>query len=749
VIKWVSFRKDSMNYAPKWLLLVFVFVGAVSFVTSADAEPELQFKVRFARDEQGTANLPLFERSYTLQGPLDGTTLIPGLPVTGDQSGHTYYTTRGQDVYQMDTSSGAVFLMHLSAGVPELSWPMGMTYDSKRDRLLLVSLGGEGFLYAYALESKEWTLVASMENKDFANLVYHAPDDSLYGVRTYSGGQGLIYKLAADGFEQTGIVVPDFPFSVGQGYYDVVLVSVGEKLVLLVEPKDFPMNGPIESRIYLIDPAAKSAVLTYQKTWENWPPKENHLPTVAITSPANGSRLNPGDRVIISATASDADGTADIAAVEFYVNGESFGIESATSVTTTDGSYRIEWTGLVAGTYAVSAKVTDKAGATARSELISVLVKADEFPDASFVIPTFVPGAGSGEGVDFFKNYTVNGGPEGGGLLLPGLPMVNDLSGLYDYGTPFQRVLRVERATGKVQDIPPVAEGVPELSWPMGIASDLIHNKLYLVSLGGEGFLYSCDPVTLKWSVVSSMHDKDFANLVFHPPTGNLYGLRTQYGGGAGAIYVMNLQGQPFDEIPLPELPGSIPNGEWDAYMVSVGDYLALLLENKEDWQISEPKGESRIYVINPATKEVRLSYQKFWDQWPPVLTPPSVQITAPTTGTHFEPRSSIRLEAKATDDRRVQLVEFFANGAKLGNADIIDTVPADKYEFSWHDVAAGNYTITARAIDNDGRFSSSAPVQIVVGAKPLPLIEANRLLPGGYFPGVAFTVQIQVLPGA
>jgi hypothetical protein len=727
-------------------LFLLLFCPGLATPVAGQAPTFPEFSVLFAHDEGGAASLPLFERSYSLQGPLDGNVLIPGLPVAADNSGHSYFTTRGQDVYQLDTSTGAVSLMRLGAGIPELSWPMGITYDSKRNRLVLVSLGGEGFLYAYALESRQWSLIASMENKDFANLTYHPPDDSLYGVRTYNSGQGFIYRLAADGSELSGITIPDFRFGVGQGYYDVVLVSVGEKLALFVEPKDFNVGSPAESRIYLIDPVAKTAVLTFQKTWDIWPPKENHTPTVVITAPAQGSQLDPESTISITARASDDDGADDIANVEIYLNGQSIVPVVRVSASANTANYKLEWKDMVPGTYVITAKVTDKAGASAMSEPVSVLAKIWEPMDMSFAFPIFVQTTGPGEGIEFFKNYTY-AGPQEGGLLLPGLPMISDLSGLYDYGTPFQRVIRVERATGQALDIPPVGPDFPEFSWPMGIASDLIHNKLYLVTLGGEGFLYSYDPVARKWSVVSSMHDKDFANLVFHPPTERLYGLRVQYGEGPGLIYVMSLEGQPLDEIPLPILPGSIPNGEWDAYMVTSGNDLVLLLENKEDWHIPEPRGESRIYVINPATKQVRLTYQKFWDQWPPVLIPPSVLIAAPTNGTRFEIGSSIRLEALATDDRMVQLVEFFANGIKLGDGET-DSVP-EKHEFLWNDVPAGNYAINARAIDNDGRFTSSAPVQIVVGPKPLPLIEASRLLPGGYSPGIAFTVQIQVLPGA
>lgn len=94
--------------------------------------------------------------------------------------------------------------------------------------------------------------------------------------------------------------------------------------------------------------------------------------------------------------------------------------------------------------------------------------------------------------------------------------------------------------------------------------------------------------------------------------------------------------------------------------------------------------------------------------------TAPVVALVSPAGGTAFPSNPTITLTASATDtDGTVSLVEFFANGTKIGES---DTAP---YSFTWISPASASYTLTARATDDDGDFSTSAPVSIIVQAPP------------------------------
>lgn len=89
---------------------------------------------------------------------------------------------------------------------------------------------------------------------------------------------------------------------------------------------------------------------------------------------------------------------------------------------------------------------------------------------------------------------------------------------------------------------------------------------------------------------------------------------------------------------------------------------------------------------------------------------PPAVSITAPASGSAFNAPATINISADASDsDGTVSQVEFFNGNNSLG----IDNV--SPYSISWTNVAAGSYTITARATDNQGAITSSAPISITV----------------------------------
>ena len=89
---------------------------------------------------------------------------------------------------------------------------------------------------------------------------------------------------------------------------------------------------------------------------------------------------------------------------------------------------------------------------------------------------------------------------------------------------------------------------------------------------------------------------------------------------------------------------------------------------------------------------------------------PPTVSLTSPTDGAVFSTLVSIPLSATAVDtDGTVKVVEFFAGQTKLG-----ESINAP-YSATWSNAPAGVHVLTARAIDNHGLVSTSAPVNITV----------------------------------
>jgi hypothetical protein len=93
----------------------------------------------------------------------------------------------------------------------------------------------------------------------------------------------------------------------------------------------------------------------------------NQAPTVALTSPAAKATFTGLAPITLTASAADADGT--VGKVEFYAGSTLVGTDSSSP-------YSVSWTPAVGGTYALTAKATDNAGATTTSVEVSVTVTA-------------------------------------------------------------------------------------------------------------------------------------------------------------------------------------------------------------------------------------------------------------------------------------------------------------------------------------------------------------------------------------
>ncbi|WP_439879893.1 Ig-like domain-containing protein [Pontibacter sp. MBLB2868] len=116
------------------------------------------------------------------------------------------------------------------------------------------------------------------------------------------------------------------------------------------------------------------------------------FPFVSITSPSNGATFSSGASVTIAANASDPDGS--VTKVDFYANGTLIG-------TDTSSPYSINWT-IGSGTYALTSKATDNAGAATTSGSVSVTGQsgsASSMSVAAIVTGTASAGAGSKYGL--------------------------------------------------------------------------------------------------------------------------------------------------------------------------------------------------------------------------------------------------------------------------------------------------------------------------------------------------------------
>ena len=95
------------------------------------------------------------------------------------------------------------------------------------------------------------------------------------------------------------------------------------------------------------------------------------------------------------------------------------------------------------------------------------------------------------------------------------------------------------------------------------------------------------------------------------------------------------------------------------------------------------------------------------------VAAPPTIALTAPANGATFLAPATINISASVTSNgNAISTVEFLRNGTVIGSD---SSAP---YAFSWPGVAAGSYTLSARAVYGTNSVTSAA-VSVKVNAAP------------------------------
>ncbi len=102
----------------------------------------------------------------------------------------------------------------------------------------------------------------------------------------------------------------------------------------------------------------------------------------------------------------------------------------------------------------------------------------------------------------------------------------------------------------------------------------------------------------------------------------------------------------------------------------------------------------------------------------------PAVSITAPTNGATFYPPSAVPITVSASDpDGIVTVLELFQNGV------LLTATNKSALSWSWNAPTATNHILTARATDDRGLMTTSAPVSIVVGGAQFQDYFSNRFV--------------------
>ena len=96
------------------------------------------------------------------------------------------------------------------------------------------------------------------------------------------------------------------------------------------------------------------------------PPPTNRAPSVSLASPPSGASFTAPAKITLAANAADSDGR--VLKVEFFNGATKLGED-------TSAPYTNQWNTGAAGTYTVTARATDDAGATTTSSPVIITIK--------------------------------------------------------------------------------------------------------------------------------------------------------------------------------------------------------------------------------------------------------------------------------------------------------------------------------------------------------------------------------------
>ncbi|HXI54287.1 MAG TPA: Ig-like domain-containing protein [Candidatus Saccharimonadales bacterium] len=388
----------------------------------------------------------------------------------------------------------------------------------------------------------------------------------------------------------------------------------------------------------------------------------NNPPFVDVTSPTENATFTAGGNIALAANAVDFDGS--IAKVEFFQGATKLGEDSTSP-------FSLSWTGVPAGKYSIWARATDDRGASSSSEPVDIFVNTSGGTISGSVskpptLPTLVNLTTEGT-----ADWVHWGTRTNGGLLDRKAGVVTQIGDYTAIGN------------GTVDRF---ADNYTGFSWSDGTPTATASATTTGVFIPGltNGFELSLPADTTTRTV------KVYVGL--YAAKGNFQAWLSDYSAKAYAdTSLSNFFGNGYGAYTL------------NYRAASAGQTLTVHFTAKE--------------AYDPDFANVTLQSVTLVGGTPPPNSPPVITITTPTNGTVFTAPASFSLGATASDgDGSVSQVQFFNGGTSLS----VDTT--SPYSVAVSSLAAGSYTLSAVATDNQGAKATNS-VGIVVNNPPTAAI--------------------------
>ena len=474
----------------------------------------------------------------------------------------------------------------------------------------------------------------------------------------------------------------------------------------------------------------------------------NKPPTVSLTSPPSGATFTAPASITLAATAADADGT--IAKVEFYRGG-------TTLVGTTNVSpYRYTWGSVAAGAYSLTAKAYDNKNGTATSIPVTITVVANQRPVVTLTSPandTFVLAGsavslsatasdpdGSIARVEFFDGATSLGVATTVpyGVVWTAVP-----------AGPHSIFARATDNTGATSDSPQtgIVAGGPPLVVVTGPAACAIVDAPLDVTLAADALSASARIVSVEffdggvpigtssgapWRVMLAN-----ASAGIHSITARAIDERGLATTSRASTFTVRTANQPPSVAIASPVEGShFPLGSTVTFTAAAsdGDGVVTAVEYRigssggsligraatSPYSVPWTGMASGTYAIVAVASDDRSG-----SGTSPAVhvtidpnVPPTVTMSSPVANAAFTAPATIALAASASDgDGTIAKVEFYSGITKIA------TVTAPPYAAQWTSVAAGSYSLSAKATDNGGAVAASASVTVTVNNNAPPTV--------------------------
>ena len=142
-------------------------------------EPSLTLKGFPVEEPSQNFEFTLYNRNYepvrwTLKGAKnnDNSNLVSQRKFAVSSKNNKIYELVSNGIQVRDKLTGEQNSFELPIDFPRLSWGTDIAYDSKRDIVSIVSLGGEGFLYRFDAKKSKWLDVRSLNQIDIDSFTY-------------------------------------------------------------------------------------------------------------------------------------------------------------------------------------------------------------------------------------------------------------------------------------------------------------------------------------------------------------------------------------------------------------------------------------------------------------------------------------------------------------------------------------------------------------------------------------------------